>query len=337
MWRLRAAGAIERDPQLLPEGEHLVGRAPECAVHLDNPRISRHHARLQVSAQGVRVYDLGSRNGVFLNGRRISDAAASGGDRLGFGPLEFSLEREGEAPAAAAAGPETEEFPSQILERGRLAAAPPPDTRRLQVLYAVVETLVGNLRLEEILPSVLGTLRELFAYDRCAVAGRDETGNLVTWASRPAGATPLSRSVADRVLETGEALLCDDVRAEFSSRLGRRPLPHDAALTRAALRAVLEKACAAAAPGGAFGVALDEAPGGWSVRVGAPGGERVGDGRRDFFDPYFRTHPWADDLGLTLAAVAMARQGGSLRLGAEPGEGTDFELLLSASAPQEVR
>jgi diguanylate cyclase (GGDEF)-like protein len=49
-----------------------VGRAPENRLCLPEPEVSRHHARLKVSAdlEAVELRDLGSTNGVFVNGRR---------------------------------------------------------------------------------------------------------------------------------------------------------------------------------------------------------------------------------------------------------------------------
>lgn len=57
---------------LPPEGLE-VGRAPENRLCLPEPEVSRHHARLRVSAdlEAVELRDLGSTNGVFVNGRRV--------------------------------------------------------------------------------------------------------------------------------------------------------------------------------------------------------------------------------------------------------------------------
>jgi pSer/pThr/pTyr-binding forkhead associated (FHA) protein len=52
-----------------------VGRAPDCSVHLagklEDCLVSRHHCQVDVEEPCVRVHDLGSRNGTFVNGRRI--------------------------------------------------------------------------------------------------------------------------------------------------------------------------------------------------------------------------------------------------------------------------
>lgn len=81
----------DRD-QALPRGRHLIGRATECEVMLDDPLVSRKHAALIVEAERVIVDDLGSVNGVYANGRRISGPTPiRSGDRLVIGKHEMIL------------------------------------------------------------------------------------------------------------------------------------------------------------------------------------------------------------------------------------------------------
>lgn len=55
----------------LPEGEFVIGRSSSCNLSLDDALVSRRHAVLRVDGEGVRVEDLGSRNGVLVNGEKI--------------------------------------------------------------------------------------------------------------------------------------------------------------------------------------------------------------------------------------------------------------------------
>jgi DNA-binding winged helix-turn-helix (wHTH) protein len=57
---------------LLPNGAHLIGRRPDCAVVIEAPSVSRVHARLEVSRELLRIEDLRSKNGTFVEGRRIT-------------------------------------------------------------------------------------------------------------------------------------------------------------------------------------------------------------------------------------------------------------------------
>lgn len=50
----------------------VIGRGAECEVHLDDPLVSRRHARVSCSAIGAGIEDLGSSNGLYVNGERAS-------------------------------------------------------------------------------------------------------------------------------------------------------------------------------------------------------------------------------------------------------------------------
>ncbi len=69
----------------------MLGREPGCAVRLDQDGVSRRHARLEAVAEGWRVIDLGSTNGTFVNGRRVSAEALADGDELRCGPVRLQF------------------------------------------------------------------------------------------------------------------------------------------------------------------------------------------------------------------------------------------------------
>ncbi|HZO92927.1 MAG TPA: FHA domain-containing protein [Candidatus Baltobacteraceae bacterium] len=52
----------------------LVGRAPSADLRLDDPRVSRLHARIEMREDGVYVEDLGSRNGTTVDGQAVETA-----------------------------------------------------------------------------------------------------------------------------------------------------------------------------------------------------------------------------------------------------------------------
>lgn len=69
-----------------------VGSAPGNDVVLTMPGVSRSHAVLDFTAGELRVRDTGSKNGVFVNGIRVSEAALDPGDWVAFGPAELRVE-----------------------------------------------------------------------------------------------------------------------------------------------------------------------------------------------------------------------------------------------------
>jgi DNA-binding winged helix-turn-helix (wHTH) protein len=72
----------------LSEGEAILGRAPDASVWIDAPGVSRHHARICIAGVQATIEDLGSKNGTFLAGRRVSRPSPLGdGDEIRLGSV----------------------------------------------------------------------------------------------------------------------------------------------------------------------------------------------------------------------------------------------------------
>lgn len=79
---------------LTPPGPLLVGRLPTCQVVLNDPKVSRSHARLDFVSGAWRVQDAGSQAGTSVNGRRLGKDETheiSEGDVLSFGPIMLEV------------------------------------------------------------------------------------------------------------------------------------------------------------------------------------------------------------------------------------------------------
>jgi DNA-binding winged helix-turn-helix (wHTH) protein len=73
---------------VLQEGENVIGRDPVCSVWLEAAGISRRHARILIDHAGVRLEDLGSKNGTTVGGEQVrTTVALSDGDRIAFGSI----------------------------------------------------------------------------------------------------------------------------------------------------------------------------------------------------------------------------------------------------------
>jgi ABC-type multidrug transport system ATPase subunit/pSer/pThr/pTyr-binding forkhead associated (FHA) protein len=85
--------------------ELTIGRDPEGAVVLDDPSVSRRHARVSpLPRGGALVADLNSRAGSFVNGRRFDEHELTVGDRLQIGPFAFTFDGQSLVRVANAAG-----------------------------------------------------------------------------------------------------------------------------------------------------------------------------------------------------------------------------------------
>ena len=72
----------------------VIGRSRECDLVLDDPNVSRRHAELRREDDGWAVRDLGSTNGIKLNGRRSRGGRLSPGDEITLGLSRLTFEQE---------------------------------------------------------------------------------------------------------------------------------------------------------------------------------------------------------------------------------------------------
>lgn len=82
--------------------EVVLGRSPDCHITIEDPLISRRHAKITIREDSATVEDLGSRNGVRVNGRQIDgQTEIKDGDRIRLGTQEllFSVVRRKDRPA----------------------------------------------------------------------------------------------------------------------------------------------------------------------------------------------------------------------------------------------
>ena len=85
----------------LSNGRFILGRAGDAGLTLDDPLISRHHAAIDVSAGVATLVDLDSRNGVRVNGKKVTrERVLSPGDRIAIGSFELVFARARTEPAA---------------------------------------------------------------------------------------------------------------------------------------------------------------------------------------------------------------------------------------------
>jgi hypothetical protein len=88
----------------MPLGEFVVGRSASCHLALDDPLVSRRHATIHVEPDGAWVEDLGSRNGVLVNGERIEGRRAlSHLDRIAIGTHQLVFVEVSERTSSSAA------------------------------------------------------------------------------------------------------------------------------------------------------------------------------------------------------------------------------------------
>jgi len=97
MWTLQSVDTadIALTFRLLPGALKTLGRAPRADFVVDAALVSRVHCRFVLNdINELELEDLGSTNGTFVNGKKVSRATLSNGDKLTIGRVQFVVNAE---------------------------------------------------------------------------------------------------------------------------------------------------------------------------------------------------------------------------------------------------
>jgi two-component system response regulator HydG len=125
-----------------------LGKSPGCDIQLDDPKVSRRHAALELAGEALRVLDLDSTNGCRVNGVTVKDALLRGGERLQVGDTVLRVTA-GEARLLA--------LPAETRFGGVLGASP-----QMRKLYPVCKRLAASA-VPVVIEGETGTGKELLA------------------------------------------------------------------------------------------------------------------------------------------------------------------------------
>ena len=107
-------------------GRLVIGRGSDCDLVLDEPEMSRRHAVIENSGDGVFLRDLGSSNGTFVNGVQVRNAVLHPDDQIAFDQNRFLLEAPG-LPSREQAGAVSEHNAPNITQTMRAVRLPDED------------------------------------------------------------------------------------------------------------------------------------------------------------------------------------------------------------------
>ena len=193
-----------------------IGRGRQADVVVDDASLSRLHARVTVDSTGqLAVDDLGSTNGIFVNGTEQLSAYLAPGDVVRFGRIEYTV--------SLADAPASEEAPAAsqtVLRRLAITATPKVDRLALEALLATSREMMGFEDLPALLERVLDRLVSIVKPDRAAILLLDPvTGALTPRAVRPTGAYQsvsefASSTVVHEALNTRDVFIVHDIRMD---------------------------------------------------------------------------------------------------------------------------
>ena len=77
----------------------IIGRGENCEVQIPLENVSRRHCEISFTGQEVKVKDLASSNGTYVNNKRVNETTLKAGDRLVVGPVVFTVQVDGQPDA----------------------------------------------------------------------------------------------------------------------------------------------------------------------------------------------------------------------------------------------
>lgn len=206
---------IATDNRVPLEPEHVVGRALTCALRLDYGYVSAQHAIIRHDGQGWVIRDLASRNGTWLDGRRIppgQEQRLRRGSELAFGVPDARWDLADDAPPCAMVVPLDGTPP--VLVEGDLIALPSAEEPRVTIYRGVA----GAWMLEEgDAPGI--PLRDWAVFHCAGRAWRFSCTSDVRATTR-AGAAPTDVHLRDLTFELTVSL--DEEHVDVRARAGDR-------------------------------------------------------------------------------------------------------------------
>jgi DNA-binding CsgD family transcriptional regulator len=162
-------------PFLLTEGKFVLGRSSKCDFVVNDASVSRHHAEISLREASVFVSDLASRNGTYVNSKRVSRCQVTEDQEVRFGAVPFVLRQavdaelviDSEIPTESCAGAE-----APAISKSPSALLSPAQRRVLDLLLAGLSEKQIAARLKISPHTVHNHVRAL--YQAFAVHSRSE-------------------------------------------------------------------------------------------------------------------------------------------------------------------
>ncbi len=212
-----------------------IGRASDNELVLRDFSVSRHHARVRAEGDGYAIVDLGSTNGVKLNGTFVQEAALSPGDRLEIGSFTLLVQSTEESASGLSSATylrSLAEFDQDYgLERPRAVTPGREGAERervFEILAQVAKTLLQVGELRPVLEKVMDVVFEHLMVDRGYILLYDDGGeaHLELYRARETGGgepaeVPISRTILDLVRSQKVAVLTHDAQADQRFEAGQ--------------------------------------------------------------------------------------------------------------------
>src|SRR5258708_6580710 len=203
--------------------EFIMGRSPDCQVHIPNNAVSRQHAKIIRKPTGFYIEDLKSRNGTLVNNQAIEQSTLlKDNDKIKVCDWLFAFHNEN-TPAPPAIDIDEGESPSTVhasvdrMSQQKLLETQPSE--KLRALLEVSNALGKTMQEETLLPQIADSLFTVFKQaDRCFIIIRDENSEALipkvikTRRANTETSARFTRTIVKRCLESAQSLLFEDAQ-----------------------------------------------------------------------------------------------------------------------------
>ncbi|MFO0877528.1 MAG: SpoIIE family protein phosphatase [Gemmataceae bacterium] len=213
------------------EGERIIlGRNPECGVHIPVTSVSREHAQIVRVSGKYYIEDKQSRNGTFVNNQAINQRTLlKNNDRIRICDFIAAFHDTTIAPESDIEEPEADEGPSTVeatLNHTSHLLLETQPAEKLRLLIDITNNLSRTLELQTLLPKIADSLFQVFKQaDRCFIiqAEGDKLMPRVVKSRRATeeGNARFSKSIVRRTLEEAKAFLSDDASRDDRIQLSQ--------------------------------------------------------------------------------------------------------------------
>jgi signal transduction histidine kinase len=189
----------------------VIGRGMDVHLEIPDETISHRHASISEESEEIFIQDLGSRNGTFVNGKRVEEKTLlSPGDAIQLGRVSIRYIR-------VTTDPDTK---TVILHSSDARMDWDPDRHRLKWIYEMSLDLSEHMDSPTFRSRINSRLKEVFRFDQCYMATFQEDGSFkAALSDDPDDDIPISRTIVDRLLQNGESFILADALTEDSMNL----------------------------------------------------------------------------------------------------------------------
>ncbi|HEY7161461.1 MAG TPA: histidine kinase dimerization/phospho-acceptor domain-containing protein, partial [Acidobacteriota bacterium] len=158
----------------LKNGPNSIGRARDNDIVILDQSLSRYHARIDVNDERIQITDLQSRNGTWINGKKVQECNLHHADSIKWGDVRCVAVVDTAAIVKEISGDLSEISLKDLVEKSHKSQS----RDRLNIILKVSQLLSSPHALDKLMETILDLLFEIMSLDRAVIMLLNEEGTL---------------------------------------------------------------------------------------------------------------------------------------------------------------